>query len=194
SNPQYFPESDDSEHEVLRFFKLLECFNITPQGSHLEFPITDEEDQLAQQKMAEMQLETGSFICIHPGARDERRRWPAQHFASIADALARDGYRLLLTGSEDEHALLAKVAQLIDGPVINIVDRFGHLPIGELAAILRRSRLLISNDTGVSHVAAALSVPSVIIFSPWSDMRRWHPLSEELHMSVPHEQSGDIDF
>jgi ADP-heptose:LPS heptosyltransferase len=71
------------------------------------------------------------------------------------------------------------------------VERFGHVNAGVLAGILKEAALLISNDTGVSHMAAALSVPSVIVFSPYSDVNRWRPLDSQKHKVIPFEKATD---
>jgi ADP-heptose:LPS heptosyltransferase len=105
--------------------------------------------------------------------------------------LAKRGYTILLTGSVEEAALLEQVDDLMDQPALNLVDQCGHVGLGELAALIRDSLMLISNDTGVSHLAAAFQIPSVIIFSPFSDMRRWAPLDTQLHLSISPSQAQD---
>jgi ADP-heptose:LPS heptosyltransferase len=54
--------------------------------------------------------------------------------------------------------------------------------------------MLFSNDTGVSHIAAALHTPSVIVFSPFSDIRRWAPLDASRHLSIPFEKAKDAEY
>lgn len=190
-DPSLFPVSEDGEHEILRFFKLLEALGIPTQGTELEFPIFDEEDGLAREILRNSNLEVDKYICIHPGARDIRRRWSSAHFATVATQLVADGHKIVLTGSEAERHILAALEASIPGPVVNIVDRFGHLSAGTLAAIIKGARLLISNDTGVSHIAAAVKTRSLIIFSPFSDMDRWRPLDGHRHIAIPFEEAGE---
>jgi ADP-heptose:LPS heptosyltransferase len=71
------------------------------------------------------------------------------------------------------------------------VKEFGQVGIGELAALIQSSKLLVSNDTGVSHIAAALHVPSVIIFSSFSNLNRWAPIDQNAHIAVPFEKSNE---
>jgi ADP-heptose:LPS heptosyltransferase len=66
------------------------------------------------------------------------------------------------------------------------INLAGKTSLGSLAALLKKSRLLICNDTGTSHIAAGLKVPSVII-TTGSDPYRWAPLNEELHTTLYHE-------
>lgn len=189
-----FPVSEDGDHEILRFLKLVECLGVPPVGNHLEFPTSSQEQSRIKKILSEAGISARSFVCIHPGARDERRRWPVEKFALVAMKLARAGYPIVLTGSEREQDLLSKLAKSIDTPALNIVERYGHLSAGELAALLGHAKLLVSNDTGVSHIAAALEVPSVILFSPYSDINRWRPLDVQQHIAIPWQRAEDIEY
>jgi ADP-heptose:LPS heptosyltransferase len=184
-----FPVSGDDEHEVLRFLKLTDALHLTRQGVDLEFPFAEEEIKAFAQLKHRLQL-PDSYVCVHPGARDPRRRWAAENFAYTASCLAAEGYAVVLTGSEDERSLLKEVKNLIQYPVIDTVDTLGNLSLGELATLIGHSSLLVSNDTGVSHIAAALRIPSVVIFSSFSNITRWAPLDRVRHKIVPAEQAG----
>lgn len=188
-----FPISGDDEHEVLRFLKLNDVLNIARQGTFLEFPILEEEIVHFREISNKLEL-PGKYVCIHPGARDPRRRWPAKNFALAGDHLASKGYNIVLTGSEDERSLLEETAAHMHTPVTNTIAQLDHVSLGDLASIIGHSRLLICNDTGVSHIAAALRVPSVVIFSPFSNMQRWAPLNTALHHVIPFEQAADPDL
>lgn len=193
-NPVYFPESGDDEHEILRFLKLTSVLAIPQQGTALEFPFLPEEEHAFETMQHQLNLLSHKYICIHPGARSELRRWPAENFAAVANEIIPEGYQVVLTGSSAEAVILREVEQQIHHPVINLVEQCGHVGIGELAQIIVHSELLISNDTGVSHVAAALQVPSVILFSAHSDPGRWAPLDTSLHRVVGPGQVKDIPF
>lgn len=189
-----FPVSEDGDHEVLRFFKLLHALGVPLQGSNLEFPLAEEE-QLSFMKVAvDFDLLSNNYICIHPGARDPKRRWPLEHFAYIANYLAAGGHKIVLTGSMEEEELLTALQQKIQTPVINLVEQLDEVPLGMLAVIIENSRLLISNDTGVSHIAAGLQHPSVVIFSAYSDLDRWAPLNRKLHRVITTEEATDPEY
>jgi ADP-heptose:LPS heptosyltransferase len=193
-NEELFPISEDGEHEVLRFLKLADVLAIPRQGTELEFPLTDSEMSMCRKIIDMCGLSAREYICVHPGARDVRRRWPMENFAFIANQITAQGYSVMLTGSLDEKDLLGELQEKISGRVINIVESFGHLTTGELGCVLKHSRLLFSNDTGVSHIASALHVPSIILFSPYSDINRWRPLDHEKHLAIPHEKTTDVHF
>jgi ADP-heptose:LPS heptosyltransferase len=190
-NEYTFPVSEDDEHEILRFLKLVNALQIPIQGTYLEFPIHANELKKIHAILTEQKLSNTSYICVHPGARDPRRRWAARNFAVVADQLASFGYKILLTGGVEERGVMQEVASLMSYPALNTVEEFGHLPLGELAALIHYGSALVANDTGVSHIASALQVPSVIIFSPFSNPLRWAPLNSQIHKVIPIAAADD---
>jgi ADP-heptose:LPS heptosyltransferase len=189
----HFPISEDNDHEILRFLKLADVLQIPHQGNALEFPMTSVEIHRAQTMLKNMNLVSGRFVCIHPGARDSKRRWSAENFACAGDFLVTEGYTVLLTGSGEEAPVLQAVEDKMKFPAVNLVKHFGHVGLGELGYLLTQSAVLLSNDTGVSHVAAALEVPSVIIFSRFSEPARWAPLNSDLHKIVLSEHRDSME-
>jgi ADP-heptose:LPS heptosyltransferase len=193
-NDALFPLMTESDHEILRLLKIVHALGIPLDDTALEFPITPAEYAQAGMIMDMLQLQAGKYICMHPGARDPRRRWPPASFAAMGDALSALGHTVLITGSEEERPLTQAVAAQMRYPAIDLVAHAGQTGIGEMAALIHHSAGLLSNDTGVSHIAAALNVPSVIIFSPYSDPDRWKPLNHTLHTVVPADRSDDLAY
>lgn len=97
---------------------------------------------------------------LQPGASDPRRRWPAERFAAVGDALADAGAIVAVNGSTEERALVEQVIRAMRSPAASLCD----LPLGALVALLERARVLVSNDTGPLHLADAVGTPSVGIF------------------------------
>jgi ADP-heptose:LPS heptosyltransferase len=180
------PDSDrflpypEQEPEIWRHLRLLEFLGIPLQGDRLEFPLHQADWQHFQELVSAYSLCEGSYICIHPGASTPERRWAYQQFATVADHFAAQGFQIVLTGSPSEVELTQAVAQAMQFPAINLA---GRTLLGTIAALLKRSRLLICNDTGISHLAAALEVNSVVIFTQ-SDPQRWGPLNRDRHRVV----------
>jgi heptosyltransferase III len=106
---------------------------------------------------------------LHPGSGGRKKCWPAEHFSELAARLG--GPVLLLQGPADEAACAAAMAGLPPVPVA----RAAGLPLSQAAALLARCRLYVGNDSGVSHLAAALGVPTVAVFGP-TDPAVWAPL------------------
>jgi ADP-heptose:LPS heptosyltransferase len=189
-----FPVSTDDEHEAKRFLKLLDALNIPRQGSYLEFPLTNLEEDNFQRASRAAGLAPREYVCLHPGSRDPKRRWPAEHFAFVGDQLASLGFTVVLTGSNAERDVVEKVKEHMRSKPIDAIEVFRPMTLGNLASVLKYAKLLVSNDTGVSHIAASLSVPSVILFSPYSRISRWAPENDSLHCIIAHEQSKNVHY
>jgi ADP-heptose:LPS heptosyltransferase len=120
-------------------------------------------------------------IGLHVGASDPSRRWPANSFARLGDRLAeRRQARIVLTGSEQERPLTASVRRMMTAAALDLA---GMTDLGELAAVISALDLLVTNDTGVSHVAAATRTPSIVLFGP-TRPGRWAPLDRRRHQVI----------
>lgn len=111
----------------------------------------------------------GGYVALQPGASEDRRRWPISHFIEAARMLhERDGLLPVLLGTEGERALGERFAAGADFPHLNLM---GATSLAELAGVLTRCRLLLTNDTGTMHLAAGLGVPLCAVFlataQPW---------------------------
>lgn len=171
----------DTGAEPERLLHLTTRIGAPAAGTHLEFPLLrEDEDELAASGLA-TGLEPNGYICIHPGARQRDKCWPPECFAGVADRLADEfGVRIVLTGSASEAALAQAVAGHMRAPAVIAA---APISIGAMAALMSRSRLLICNDTGVSHIAAGLGLDSVVVFSK-ADIARWAPLDRLRHRCI----------
>ena len=167
--------------EPLRLLRLITSLGGASAGPDLEFPLTDaDRDELRRSGVAQG-LEPGRYLCIHPGARFRDKCWPPHCFAEVADRLAQQtGLQVVLTGSAKEADLTREVARRMRTPAI---DTASPLSIGAMAALMADARLLVCNDTGVSHIAAGLKLKSVVVFSK-ADVARWAPLDASLHRCI----------
>jgi hypothetical protein len=167
--------------EAARLLALMACLGAPLQAAHLEFPLADADQQELDASNIAAGLQRGRYLCLHPGARNRAKCWPPENFAQVADALALEsGLPVVLTGSEKEIDLADAVAARMRTPALNAA---GPISIGAMAALIGGARLLVCNDTGVSHIAAGLHLPSVVIFSS-ADMLRWAPLDSMRHRCV----------
>lgn len=180
---QYCPDEHtflpypEHEPEVWRHLRLMEFLGVPNQGDSLEFPL-DLADWQDLSSLEEVRgLRPREYVCVHPGASVPERCWPPERFAAVADTLAARGLQVVLTGTVRETVLTRTVARTMKHRPIDLT---GRTSLGALGALLSQARLLVCNDTGVSHLAAALQVPSVVIFSQ-SDPDRWAPLNRERH-------------
>jgi ADP-heptose:LPS heptosyltransferase len=169
--------------EIHRALALIDFLGLPRAGDRLEFPIDDDEKAEASDILSRHRLAPRRFVCVHPGARLYTRRWPPEYFAVVARDIAQRGLRVVLTGSDEEALLTRRIARSL--PAAAAVDLAGQTRLGVFAALLAEARLLVSNDTGVSHVAAALRVPSIVV-SCGADPRRFAPLDHALHEVLHH--------
>lgn len=176
--------------EIWRLLTLLEFLGVSLQGAQLEFPLTTADWQDWHAIAATYPVST-AYVCVHPGASVAARRCPPHDFAQIADQLVALGLQVVLTGSAAERSLTESVAAHMQASAINLA---GVTSLGALAILLQGAKLLVCNDTGVSHLAAALGVKSVVIFSD-SDPHRWAPLNRDLHrvVQVPRSERSQIE-
>lgn len=190
---EYCPDAEsfipypDHLSEVERHLVLMRHLGVPERGRGLELPISETEQRAALQLRTRLKF-SGPYICVHPGARDPRRCWAPEKFAAVADKLADQGQLIVFTGTDGEKPLIEQVRSKMRSPSVSVVGQTG---LGELAAIIGQANLLVSNDTGVSHVAAATGTPSVIVFLA-SDPNRWAPLDKDLHHSVTRQSDGGV--
>lgn len=169
----------DDLPETERYLALLRWLGMPVDvAAKPSFPLMNDDLEEAAALMSEHGLTPARMVVVHPGARLASRRWPIERHAAVAGALAREGWQVAVTGDGSERHLGAELCSLAGAPV---ADLCGRSSLGGLAALLRQSRLLVCNDTGVSHVAAAVGARSVVIASG-SDVRRWAPGDRERHI------------
>jgi ADP-heptose:LPS heptosyltransferase len=178
-DPLRFMPWDEHSHDILRLARLMAFLGVPPDSHELEFPVT-EADRLALQAVLPAPPPAGSYVCIHPGARLPAQRWPAQEFGKIADHLQAAGLQVVLVGSAQEAPLAAMVRRHMRLPALNLAGKLG---LGAFAALLAQARLVVCNDTGIAHIAAALQIPSVALCCG-NGLRRWAPLDRQRHRSV----------
>jgi ADP-heptose:LPS heptosyltransferase len=118
-------------------------------------------------------------LAMHPGSGSPAKNWPAQHFAAVGLELARrGGARILLLGGPADAAAVEQVRRALYGtPWVELLDA----PLPCLAALLACCRAYVGNDSGVSHLAAALGVPTVAVFGP-TDPRLWAPRGRQVRV------------
>lgn len=100
--------------------------------------------------------------CLCPGAEyGPAKRWPAEHFAALARSLAQDGWQIWLIGSSKDRAIGAQIEQLSGGSCRNLCGATG---LAEAVDLLSAAQLVVSNDSGLMHVAAALDRPLLALY------------------------------
>jgi len=110
-----------------------------------------------------------SWVAMNVSARWPTKRWPAASFAEVADRVRQEGCgAVVMIGGPEERADAAAVNGMMKTPAIDLA---GATTVGILPALLSRASLLITNDSGPMHVAAAVGTPVVALFGPTSAVR-----------------------
>jgi lipopolysaccharide heptosyltransferase II len=133
---------------------------------------------IAQQRVRQLLQERGldpdrPWVVIHPGATAPSRRYPAENFAIVARQLVQEAQmQVVFTGTPPEQELVDSIRLAMDAPAHSLVD---ELSLSDLVALLEMAPLLISNNTGPVHIAAAVGTPVVDLYAltnpqhtPWS--------------------------
>ena len=164
--------------EIQRYLALLRFAGLeNAYDERLEFPCSPADQLDAMQLLRRYELDPDKLVLIHAGARLASRRWPLTRFAEIARGLHEDGWQIALTGTSGERSMASDLQRHAQIPLVHLS---GQTNLGSLAALVRLSRLLVCNDTGVSHVAAAMRTPSIVV-ACGSDTHRWAPLDRLRH-------------
>ena len=161
-------------HEVDRNLELVRLVCVGEGNRELIFQLSPDEIAAAEAAFAALGIGKDAFLIgIHPGGSSFDKRWPEKQYAELADRLARhyNATILLLRGPEE-----AALVRNIQGAMQSDAITYAPETIRELGAMLSRCDLVVCNDSGPMHLAAALGVPTVAIFGP-TDHVAWHPLS-----------------
>jgi predicted lipopolysaccharide heptosyltransferase III len=161
--------ADGVKHEIERNLDLLRGLDLSVSSHHPELFIPDAADRFVDRFLKENTVSKGDMlVCIHPGAPWQARRWPQERFAALADALiAAYKSKIVLIGSGDEKALCSAIRNLAGPENRNqIISAAGAMDIAATAALIRRCRLFIGNDSGPMHIASAVNTDTVALFGP----------------------------
>jgi ADP-heptose:LPS heptosyltransferase len=175
-------------HESLRHLALVQHLGIPIQDPDMSFPITEQDN--ASFETLKMNLIEGKYVCIHAGSRGSWRQWPIKYFAALGNYCQAKGFQVVLTGTAEELPIVNELSSLMNKePIIAA----GRTNLGQLAVLLDKSYLLISNCTGVSHIAAGLKKQSIVI-SMDGEPERWAPMNKSLHRTIDWTVTPDYDL
>jgi len=126
-------------------------------------------------------------LALHPGSGSELKNWPEEKWGQLLEHLLRStNYQFLLIGGEAEGQRLQRLSQVFDQPPARL--RVAQsLPLVELAALLQSSALFIGHDSGISHLAAALGLPGIVLWGHTTE-EVWRPPSARVRI-LKHQHS-----
>jgi ADP-heptose:LPS heptosyltransferase len=130
------------------------------------------------------------LIVVHPGCSMPARTYSALRYAEVVELLVRNlGAQVVITGTEPELVVAETIYARLSGNARRAVQiRAGDWPLSHLAALIDAADLVITNNTGPMHLAAATGTPSVVLFAltnPPDEWRPWNALHRLLYEEVP---------
>jgi ADP-heptose:LPS heptosyltransferase len=146
------------QQEYQRYLEVVALAGAVSHNAEPHLAVTDQDLAEAECVLPETKQ---PLAILHPGANDPGRRWPGEKFAQVGDALAQSGLQVAITGTQDERETVARVEEAMRMEKRNLC---GHLSLGGLAALLARSCVVVSNDTGPLHLAHAVGARTVGIY------------------------------
>lgn len=151
-------------HEVERQLALVQAVGYQTSDTHLALRVTRAMRRDIQALLSSLGIGPATpWIVLHPGATAPSRRYPPKQFAAAVHPLvAERGYRVLVTGGAAEAALVSELCHRIGS---HAIDLAGRLDIAQLAALVDAAPLLITNNTGPAHIAAAVGTPIVDVYA-----------------------------
>ncbi len=184
----WVPERDShhqTRHEVRRQLDLVASVGASTKNEQMSVCVP----KTAAERMQQVLRKTGihpddPWVVIHPGASAASRRYPPEHFAQVASLLAAERcMQVLFTGSNSEIGLVKGIQEKVPYETFSLA---GLLDLAELAALLQVAPVLISNNTGPVHIAAALGTPVIDIYALTNPQHTpWGVESRVLFHDVP---------
>jgi lipopolysaccharide heptosyltransferase II len=165
-------------HEVRRQLDLMASVGCRTEDERLSLSVPKHSLEAARSLLARRGLRSHRpWVVIHPGASAPSRRYRPEGFAEAARQLVHEhGVQVVFTGSSDEAELVDSIRAMMQGPSITLA---GTLGLAELAATIRLAPVLIANNTGPVHIAAAVGTSVVDIYAltnrqhtPWGVAHR----------------------
>ena len=176
-----YEETSPPKHETLRGLELTEFLGFPRVEPDMVLVPREEDEEGAVRLLERYGVE--HFVLVHPGASASSRAYPPEHYATVVEELAeKGGLPVLVTGGPGEEDLSHRVAGSAGIPV------GGETSFGEFAALIGRAAVVVTNNTGTTHVASAMKRPVVTVFAGTNPPEQWGPWrtpSRLLTHSVP---------
>jgi len=180
----------DMRHEVARQLALVGSVGWQVDDERLQMAVTPQQRGRVRALLRAAGIADGQrYFVVHPGASAPSRRYPADRFGRAADEIAaRSGCLAVFTGDAAEQPVIDEARRAMTQRSIALAGRLG---IGELGALIDGARLLVANNTGPAHIAAAMGTPVVVLYALTNPQHTpWRVRARVLHHDVPCRHCG----
>ncbi|HEX9955902.1 MAG TPA: lipopolysaccharide heptosyltransferase II [Fibrella sp.] len=175
-----------TRHEVERQLALVETVGCQrPDNLDLQLSLGENDRNSIRQLLESNHINFDRpWLILHPGVSEAKRRYPVDQFAQIAQTLIDNhGYQVVLTGTASEYGLAESIQTQVGSRAVNLA---GQLALGQFIALIAEAPLLLANNTGPVHIAAAVQTPVVVVYAKTNPQHTpWHVPSQVLYIDVP---------
>jgi heptosyltransferase-1 len=152
-------------HLVDYYLKMVASAGAQKGSIEFKFPVDTSADNAVRKLLTSKKVNIEKYVVLVPGAAQPNKRWPIERFSQLADKITNKfGLSIVATGSQGER-------EYIDAIGRGVINLAGQTSVRQLVPLMKGASLVISNDTGPGHIAAALGVPIVMIFGPTNPAR-----------------------
>ena len=178
------------KHESEYSLDVIRYLGIAATGNNPFMPIRKDSEAWAEREFKNAGIGSDDkVLAVHPGASCRSKLWPEENFASVCDMLAqRVGFKVVIVAGPKDAGIAKNIVARMRHRAVNFA---GKTSVSQLASLLKRCSLFISNDSGPVHIASALKIPVVVIFGRGQkglSPLRWGPLGEKSR--VLHKSAG----
>lgn len=163
----FFSVNNTGGFSVIQYcFEVLKTVGVNPGSFHTEFWVKSETGRKVERFLENINYNIKlPLIAVHIGGHYfVRKRWPVPYFVELIRFLTKEGFQVALVGGCED----LKNSLQIEEAIPEVLSAVGKLKLEETAELLKRSRLLIGNDSGPLHLAAAVGIPTIGLFGPTS--------------------------
>ncbi len=180
---------DNPVHQSYRNMKVASPLGIGRESDNgeLEYKVDSVSDKEANDFVARLTGKGNPRVALHAGAGKVPNRWNVANFAALSDLLHNKlNAEIFLTEGPMDHEVIEELAGLMKGPFVRVRNK----AVSFVAAVLKQMDLVITNDTGIMHLAAAVGAPTLSLFGP-TDPLQWSPLGKRNRFILG--RGGDIN-
>lgn len=180
------------KHELEYNLDLIRYLRIKPQSKNVFMPLKPESERWIEELFKQEGInKSDRLLAIHPGASCPSKIWPIERFALVSDRLVEKyGFKVLIIAGPKDMGLADRAVKIMHNLAINLA---GKTSVSQLASLLKRCQLFISNDSGPVHIASSLGTPVISIFGrnqKGLSPMRWGPIGK--NSRVLHKEVGCI--
>jgi len=179
------------KHESVYCLDVLKPLGVSAGDAEVLIPVQPQAEEWAERFFQNFDVPDSNlkFVALHIGASCPTKQWPVEYFARLVELMDSRRKTFFITiGTRDQREMVMKL-RAMTGAKRSVYDLTGEISLAQCVSLLKRCDLLVSNDSGPVHIAAAFHRPVVSIFTrnqPGINPERWRPLGERsLHVAPP---------